>query len=402
MKLGVEYGKVSLSPHDDSWKEIATDTIRVLEKILGDTAISIQHVGSTSIRGIPAKPIIDIAVGVETPACVYRFEQPLAEAGIHIDFAWRTFIWDSEANQKAHVHCVIVGFSTCHSERQRRIFDGEKIIPASNINGYLIDGENVFVESRQHPLCNVPEIGIGNKPIDGGFYLFKDDEKESLTYAIVGDVVKRTRTIEGDEPCEVEDDFTSPEGMNMTITCNGNVYTEVMEMPLGDASREDVFNTAKQECEFQKENQPDPHELVYNSDYRECQFSKEDDAWKILFATGYREYSDNGKWQRKDDNHWVLRTYFWEDGKIVKVTQENLELDDSEKPSAEKCQETLENKQREAAELGEVVAYYFEEGQTMLDQHCDEAKMVSTYTPDSQIKTKTKDEFFTYMFCDKY
>ena len=230
-------------------------------------------------------------------------------------------------------------------------------------------------------------------------YIGKDDEKESLTYAIVGDVVKRTRTIEGDEPCEVEDDFTSP---NMTITCNGNVYTEVMEMPLGDASREDVFNTAKQECEFQKENQPDPHELVYNSDYRECQFSKEDDAWKILFATGYREYSDNGKWQRKDDNHWVLRTYFWEDGKIVKVTQENLELDDSEKPSAEKCQETLENKQREAAELGEVVAYYFEEGQTMLDQHCDEAKMVSTYTPDSQIKTKTKDEFFTYMFCDKY
>ena len=102
------------------------------------------------------------------------------EAGIHIDFAWRTFIWDSEANQKAHVHCVIVGFSTCHSERPRRIFDGEKIIPASNINGYLIDGENVFVESRQHPLCDVPEIGIGNKPIDGGFYLFKDDEKEAF------------------------------------------------------------------------------------------------------------------------------------------------------------------------------------------------------------------------------
>ncbi len=106
--------------------------------------------------------------------------KPLMEAGIHIDFAWRTFIWDSEANQKAHVHCVIVGFSSCHSERQRRIFDGEKIIPASNINGYLIDGENVFVESRQHPLCDVPEIGIGNKPIDGGFYLFKDDEKEAF------------------------------------------------------------------------------------------------------------------------------------------------------------------------------------------------------------------------------
>jgi hypothetical protein len=102
------------------------------------------------------------------------------EAGVHIDFAWRTFIWDSEANQKAHVHCVIVGFSCGSYGRKRRIFDGDQIILASNINGYLIDGDNVFVENRQHPLCDVPEIGIGNKPIDGGFYLFKDDEKEAF------------------------------------------------------------------------------------------------------------------------------------------------------------------------------------------------------------------------------
>ena len=106
--------------------------------------------------------------------------RPLMEAGIHIDFAWRTFIWDSEASQKAHVHCVIVGFSLCHSDRKRRIFDGKDTIEASNINGYLIDEKNVFVESRSTPLCNVPEIGIGNKPIDGGFYLFKDDEKDEF------------------------------------------------------------------------------------------------------------------------------------------------------------------------------------------------------------------------------
>ena len=106
--------------------------------------------------------------------------RPLMEAGIHIDFAWRTFIWDSEASQKAHVHCVIVGFSLGHSERQRRIYEGNKVIDASNINGYLIDGENVFVGSRPKPICSVPEIGIGNKPIDGGFYLFKDNEKEEF------------------------------------------------------------------------------------------------------------------------------------------------------------------------------------------------------------------------------
>ena len=106
--------------------------------------------------------------------------KPLMEYGIHIDFAWRTFIWDSEASQKAHVHCVIVGFSSDRSEGNRRIFEGPNVTIASNINGYLMDGVNVFAESRQHPLCDVPEIGIGNKPIDGGFYLFKDDEKDEF------------------------------------------------------------------------------------------------------------------------------------------------------------------------------------------------------------------------------
>ena len=106
--------------------------------------------------------------------------RPLMESGIHIDFAWRTFIWDSEASQKAHVHCVIVGFSLCQSERKRRIYDGNSVLEVSNINGYLIGGDNVFIESRSHPLCDVPEIGIGNQPIDGGFYLFKDEEKEEF------------------------------------------------------------------------------------------------------------------------------------------------------------------------------------------------------------------------------
>ena len=106
--------------------------------------------------------------------------RPLMEAGINIDFAWRTFIWDSEASQKAHVHCVIVGFSLYQSERKRRIFDGNDVVVASNINGYLVDAANVFIDNRNTPLCEVPEIGMGNQPIDGGNYLFKDDEKEEF------------------------------------------------------------------------------------------------------------------------------------------------------------------------------------------------------------------------------
>ncbi len=99
--------------------------------------------------------------------------------GIVINFAHRTFRWDSEAKIKAHVHCVIVGFS-CEDKKDKVIYDNDKAIPASHINAYLIDGPDVFVGSRSKPLCDVPEIGIGNKPIDGGNYLFEREAMEEF------------------------------------------------------------------------------------------------------------------------------------------------------------------------------------------------------------------------------
>ncbi len=108
--------------------------------------------------------------------------QKLFDDGLHINFAHRTFRWDSEASQKAHVHCVIVGFSYQQTSRQT-IFDGERSIEAENINAYLTDAPSVFVGNRQHPLCNVPEIGIGNQPIDGGNYLFEREEMEAFIKA---------------------------------------------------------------------------------------------------------------------------------------------------------------------------------------------------------------------------
>lgn len=107
--------------------------------------------------------------------------KPLFQDGVHIDFAYRTFQWDSEAKIKAHVHCVIIGFSKATSEKPKALFSGDRRQVVKNINAYLIDGDNVFVESRSKPICKVPEIGIGNKPIDGGFYLF---EKEEMEYFI--------------------------------------------------------------------------------------------------------------------------------------------------------------------------------------------------------------------------
>lgn len=100
----------------------------------------------------------------------------LFEEGVHIDFAHRTFRWDSEATLKAHVHCVIVGFSKVRNDDPKYIFDNDTKKEVHNINGYLIEAEDIVIESRVNPLCNVPPIGIGNKPIDGGNYLFKKDE----------------------------------------------------------------------------------------------------------------------------------------------------------------------------------------------------------------------------------
>ena len=108
--------------------------------------------------------------------------KPIFEDGISIDFAWRTFRWDSESTDKARVHCVVIGFSsTCSPKKAKYIYESDDVrLVVDNINGYLLDSQNVFVESRQHPLCNVPEIGIGNKPIDGGNYLFTEEQKNQF------------------------------------------------------------------------------------------------------------------------------------------------------------------------------------------------------------------------------
>ncbi|MBI4189322.1 MAG: class I SAM-dependent DNA methyltransferase [Betaproteobacteria bacterium] len=106
----------------------------------------------------------------------------LYRLGIKLHFAHRTFRWDNEARGVAAVHCVIIGFG--RSDVQRKIifeYDDPKgephAIAARNINPYLVDAPDVVLPRRDNPLCNVPEIGIGNKPIDGGHYLFTPEEK---------------------------------------------------------------------------------------------------------------------------------------------------------------------------------------------------------------------------------
>jgi len=109
----------------------------------------------------------------------------LLKRGVRIHFAHRTFQWSSEARGKAAVHCVIIGFALRDAE-DKRIFDYETPqaepheIKAKNINPYLVDAADLVIARRGKPLCSVPEIGIGNKPIDGGNYLFTPEERDEF------------------------------------------------------------------------------------------------------------------------------------------------------------------------------------------------------------------------------
>lgn len=107
--------------------------------------------------------------------------KPLYERfGIHIDFAHRTFRWDSEASNMAHVHCVIVGFSCAENKEKCKLYSSERFVKVDNINPYLIEAPNIFVESRNKPISDVPEVIKGSSPVDGGNLLLSDEEYKEL------------------------------------------------------------------------------------------------------------------------------------------------------------------------------------------------------------------------------
>lgn len=99
---------------------------------------------------------------------------------INIDFAYTTFIWNNEANNSAKVHCVIVGFSNNNSIEKLLYTDINKFKSCKNINPYLSDGPNIFIESRSNPICNVPQMRFGSMPRDGGGFILTPEQKQEF------------------------------------------------------------------------------------------------------------------------------------------------------------------------------------------------------------------------------
>lgn len=142
---------------------------------------NIDYVGCWYVKSTDYMRNTNIEAALVSTNSISQGEQPailwkkLMDEGVVINFAHRTFIWDSDATVKAHVHCIIIGFSFVN-RLKKIVYENGKFHFMQNINGYLIDAPNIIVESRSKPLCCVPNIGIGNKPIDDGNYLFTQDE----------------------------------------------------------------------------------------------------------------------------------------------------------------------------------------------------------------------------------
>lgn len=160
------FGKIKLS---NSLDYVSGWYYKAAEMMLANAAIKAAFVSTNSItQGEQVYPIWNTLRS--------RF-------GIHIDFAWRTFVWNSETAGKAHVHCVIVGFSIGGGEGL--IFDGGRSDGASSgrkdvVNPYLVHAPWVILASRKRPLCDVPALVYGNKPADNGQFVLTTEEKDEL------------------------------------------------------------------------------------------------------------------------------------------------------------------------------------------------------------------------------
>ena len=156
-----------------------------LEKVCSDCGKNIDYVAGWYYKAAQLIQASDTKVSLVSTNSITQGEQVAAiwrtlmeQYGIRIDFAYRTFRWDSEAKIKAHVHCVIVGFSSACAKRHNEcvIYDGDRFIKTDNINPYLIASPTVFVEKRKKPLADIPEITKGSIPVDDGNLIIEAED----------------------------------------------------------------------------------------------------------------------------------------------------------------------------------------------------------------------------------
>ena len=113
----------------------------------------------------------------EQPGILWKL---LSSKGIIINFAYRTFQWDSEARLKAHVHCVIIGFSKINNTT-KKLYDTETVLVVDNINPYLLDAPDIYLENIESSICGAPQIKYGSFALDDGNYTISEEEYDQIS-----------------------------------------------------------------------------------------------------------------------------------------------------------------------------------------------------------------------------
>ena len=131
-----------------------------------------------------------ICQGESVPAF---WKQLVVDHKAEIQFAYSTFIWDSEASSKAHVHCVIVGFTYGSVRKPKKLFDGSDVTEVDHINPYIIAAPDVWLESRTNkPQGSLPKMTTGSQPMDYGNFILDAEERETLVskYPVLDKYIK--------------------------------------------------------------------------------------------------------------------------------------------------------------------------------------------------------------------
>ena len=167
---------------DDAQKQDVIDIFGKGWKNVGnlDYVCCWYNVATKMMEGTSIRTALVSTNSVSQGETVANLWKPLFESGVHIDFAHRTFRWDSEAKIKAHVHCVIIGFSIATNRKPKELYNLNHLQIVKNINAYLVDADNVFIEKRNSPLGDVPELITGCQRLDDDNFMFTDDEKEDF------------------------------------------------------------------------------------------------------------------------------------------------------------------------------------------------------------------------------
>lgn len=162
------------------------DAVAVFGKI--KLSNSIDYVGAWYHKAAKYIQNTDIKVGFVSTNSITQGEQVapmwkkmLGEYGIEINLAHQTFKWSNEAKKNAGVYCIIIGFARKGLNKQKMLYGMEsQPVKAANINPYLVDAPDIFVENRSRPICNVPLTKFGNMPNDGGNYVFSKTEMDEF------------------------------------------------------------------------------------------------------------------------------------------------------------------------------------------------------------------------------